>query len=123
MADDRIERILRSKLRSAGKQVGEARRAYRHAKRATQADLPFSDDGRARIVCRRYAERRAVETLEPPAQLAHVALDTPEQVFGRRRLQLQPAETRVLDQRAAAAGFAEMPEPVNDGAGGARAVS
>jgi len=64
MADDRIERILRSKLRSAGKQVGEAKRAYRHAKRATQADLPFGDDGRARLVCRRYAERRAVE-LDP----------------------------------------------------------
>ena len=65
MADDRIERIIRQKLQSAGRQVGEAKRAYRHAKRATQANLPSGDDGRARIVCRRYAERRAVE-LDPP---------------------------------------------------------
>ncbi|PSP33551.1 hypothetical protein BRC64_03270 [Halobacteriales archaeon QH_10_67_22] len=61
MADDRIERIVRQKLRSAGRQVGEAKQAYRRAKRAARADLPFREDGKARIVCRRYAERRAVE--------------------------------------------------------------
>ena len=61
MDEDRIQRVLRQKLRSAGRQVGEAKRAYRHAKRAAQADLPFDDSGEARIVCRRYAERRAVE--------------------------------------------------------------
>ncbi|QLH84667.1 DUF7091 family protein [Halosimplex pelagicum] len=64
MADDRIERVLRQKLRSAGRQIGEAKRAYRHARRSAEADLPHGDDGRARIVCRRYAERRAVE-LDP----------------------------------------------------------
>jgi hypothetical protein len=64
MDEDRIERLLREKIRSAGRQVGEARRAYRHAKRAAQADLPFDDGGNARIVCRRYAEKRAVE-LDP----------------------------------------------------------
>jgi hypothetical protein len=61
MVDDRIERVLRQKLRSAGKQVGEARQAYTNAKRASQADLPFDEEGKARIVCRRHAERRAVE--------------------------------------------------------------
>jgi hypothetical protein len=61
MDEDRIQRILRQKLRSAGRQVGEARRAYRGAKRAAEADLPVDDEGKARIVCRRYAERRAVE--------------------------------------------------------------
>jgi hypothetical protein len=61
MDEDRVERIIRQKLRSAGQQVGEAKRAYRNAKRAAQADLPFDDEGNARIVCRRHAERRAVE--------------------------------------------------------------
>lgn len=60
MDEDRIERVVREKLQSAGRQVGEAKRAYRRAKRAARADLPFDDDGRARIVCRRHAERRAV---------------------------------------------------------------
>jgi len=60
MADDRIERVLKQKLRSAGRQVSEAKRAYRRARRAARADLPTDEDGRARLVCRRYAERRAV---------------------------------------------------------------
>jgi hypothetical protein len=61
MADDRLERVLRRKLRSAGRQVGEAKQAYRRARRAARADLPVDETGKARIVCRRYAERRAVE--------------------------------------------------------------
>jgi len=61
MDEDRVERIIRQKMQSAGRQIGEAKKAYRHAKRAAQADLPFDDSGKARIVCRRYAERRAVE--------------------------------------------------------------
>jgi len=36
MTDDRIERILKRKLRSAGRQIGEARRAYRRAKRSAR---------------------------------------------------------------------------------------
>lgn len=51
---------LRQFLRSAGRQVEEARRAYRDAKASTGRDLPRDDDGRARIVCRRHAEKRAV---------------------------------------------------------------
>ncbi|MES3517487.1 MAG: hypothetical protein PPP58_07470 [Natronomonas sp.] len=56
----RIERLLRTKIREAGRQVEEAKRAYSDAKTATTADLPTDDEGRARIVCRRYAEKRAV---------------------------------------------------------------
>ncbi|WP_458185889.1 DUF7091 family protein [Haladaptatus sp. NG-WS-4] len=69
--DDRLERFLRNKVREAGKkyaearqsadrQVKEAREAYRNAHDTTLADLPQDEQGRAKIVCRRYAERRAV---------------------------------------------------------------
>jgi hypothetical protein len=61
MADDQFERVLRQKLREAGRQIGEAKRAYRRARLAARADLPHDREGRARIVCRRHAERRAVE--------------------------------------------------------------
>ncbi|RQG92815.1 hypothetical protein EA462_00880 [Natrarchaeobius halalkaliphilus] len=69
MADRRrLERFLRSKLREAGEeyeqlrestdgQLEEAREAYRVAKNARR--LPTDDAGRARIVCRRYAQQRA----------------------------------------------------------------
>lgn len=60
MDDGRLSRFLRSKLRSAGRQYGEAREAYQSAKHAAAADLPLDDDGNVKIVCRRYAERRAV---------------------------------------------------------------
>ncbi|WP_254765880.1 DUF7091 family protein [Salinilacihabitans rarus] len=61
-----IERVLRSTFRDAGRryeefrrsgQFEEAREAYRSAKNAS--GLPTDDEGRAKIVCRRYAERRA----------------------------------------------------------------
>ena len=57
--DDRLERFIRTKLRSAGRQFEEARDAYRDAKAPADFDLPTDDHGRAKIVCRRYAERRA----------------------------------------------------------------
>jgi len=60
MDERRLSQFLRSKLRSAGRQYGEAREAYHSAKHAAAADLPLDDDGNARIVCRRHAERRAV---------------------------------------------------------------
>lgn len=60
MDDGRLSRFLRTKLRSAGRQYGEAIEAYHSAKHAAAADLPFDEDGNARIVCRRHAERRAV---------------------------------------------------------------
>ena len=58
--DDRLERFISGTLRSVGNQLSEAKRAYSDGKRATMAGLPRDDDGRARIVCRRHADRRAV---------------------------------------------------------------
>jgi hypothetical protein len=56
----RLERLLRTKLNSVGRQFEEAKRAYTDAKTAALADLPTDEDGRAKIVCRRHAEKRAV---------------------------------------------------------------
>lgn len=56
----RLERLLRTKLNAAGQQFEEAKRAYADAKAATVAELPTDAEGRARIVCRRHAERRSV---------------------------------------------------------------
>ena len=66
--DDRLERVIRQQLRKAGKQFEEAKRAYAEAKadpegngeNARRYGLATDDEGRARIVCRRHAERRAV---------------------------------------------------------------
>jgi hypothetical protein len=57
---DRLRRFLRTTLNSAGKQYEEARRAYSSARASALAELPTDDNGRARIVCRRHAEQRAV---------------------------------------------------------------
>lgn len=56
----RLKRLIRTKLHSAGQQFEEAKRAYSDAKTAALAELPTDEEGRARIVCRRYAEKRAV---------------------------------------------------------------
>jgi len=58
--DDRLERFIGTALRSVGNQLSAAKRAYSDGKRAAMAGLPSDEDGRARIVCRRHAERRAV---------------------------------------------------------------
>jgi len=57
---DRLSRFVRIKMRGAGRQYAEARRAFRGARRGALADLPTDEEGRARIVCRRHAEKRAV---------------------------------------------------------------
>lgn len=67
MADrDELEGFLRTTLQDAGSRferlrrsagLAEARNAYESARNAS--GLPEDDEGRARIVCRRYAERRA----------------------------------------------------------------
>lgn len=57
---DGIPGFLRSKLRAAGRQYAEAREAYGEGKTAAVTDLPTDEEGRAKLVCRRYAERRAV---------------------------------------------------------------
>jgi hypothetical protein len=56
---DRISRLLRTKLRGAGRQYAEARQAFDDG-RIEGLDLP-TQEGKARIVCRRHAEQRAVE--------------------------------------------------------------
>lgn len=58
--EGRLARFLRTKLRGAGRQVGEASRVYRRARESARSDLPQDGEGQARIVCRRYAEERAV---------------------------------------------------------------
>ncbi|SNZ17393.1 hypothetical protein SAMN06269185_3008 [Natronoarchaeum philippinense] len=55
---DRVRRFVSRTLRGAGRQLEEARQAYQEGR--TTASLPRDEDGKARIVCRRYAERRSV---------------------------------------------------------------
>lgn len=57
---DRLARFLRTKLRAAGRQYEQARTEFGRARAETLADLPTDEEGKARIVCRRHAERRAV---------------------------------------------------------------
>lgn len=57
---ERLGRFLRTKIRTAGREYENARRAYQNARSSTLARLPTDEEGRARIVCRRYAEQRAV---------------------------------------------------------------
>ncbi|PSP38003.1 hypothetical protein BRC71_08505 [Halobacteriales archaeon QH_7_65_31] len=52
----RLSRLLRSKLRAAGNQYERAKSEYD----AGKAGVPTDDDGNARLVCRRHAEKRAV---------------------------------------------------------------
>ncbi|PSO98405.1 MAG: hypothetical protein BRC53_05565 [Cyanobacteria bacterium SW_6_48_11] len=75
--DDRLESFLRAKIRSAGRQYADAKRAYSNARQSALADLPQDDEGRAKIVCRRYAERRAVE-LDSEARPACFDADHPD---------------------------------------------
>lgn len=75
--DDRLESFLRSKIRSAGRQYADAKRAYANARRSALADLPQDEEGKARIVCRRYAERRAVD-LDSKARPACFDPDHPD---------------------------------------------
>lgn len=58
--DSRIERFLKSKLRTAGRQAATAREEYQASKATARWGLPTDGDGKARIVCRRHAEQRAV---------------------------------------------------------------
>lgn len=60
MDEGRIRRFLATTFQSASQQIEDARQAYSDAKRSALADLPQDEAGRAKIVCRRHAERRAV---------------------------------------------------------------
>ncbi|MFB6092641.1 MAG: hypothetical protein ABEK02_06490 [Haloquadratum sp.] len=70
--DDPLERLVRRKFREAGRQYARARDAYRAGRTETTGEgdappstdlsaLPRDEEGRVRLVCRRYAERRAVD--------------------------------------------------------------
>jgi len=54
-----FERFLRERLRAAGRTYEQTRRAFSTGR--SEGSLPEDEQGRARIVCRRYAERRAVK--------------------------------------------------------------
>ncbi len=56
---DRLARFVRTKLRNAGRQYEQARRAFGEGRTETLTELPTTE-GKARIVCRRHAEKRAV---------------------------------------------------------------
>ncbi|MFC6990172.1 hypothetical protein ACFQJD_18395 [Haloplanus sp. GCM10025708] len=58
-----FERFVQRTARSAGRRFAELRRTYHEGRDSAPAvaDLPTDEEGRARIVCRRHAERRAVE--------------------------------------------------------------
>lgn len=80
--DDRLGRVIREQLRQAGRQFEEAKHAYREAQVGDATDgsgsadnevaeaatdsfeVPTDDAGNARIVCRRYAEKRTVSVDE-----------------------------------------------------------
>ncbi len=57
----RVNRFLRTKLRAAGRQYEQARNTYREGRDSVREEIPPSGIDRARIVCRRYAEKRAVD--------------------------------------------------------------
>lgn len=61
MADDEPDGFLDRAMRRAGRQIEEAKREYSAARREGRHDLPSDDEGRAKIVCRRFAEERAVD--------------------------------------------------------------
>lgn len=60
MDGDSVKDSLRDALSSASRQVSEAKDAFTAAKRSALADLPQDEDGKAKVVCRRHAEQRAV---------------------------------------------------------------
>ncbi|AUX09188.1 hypothetical protein AArcSl_1559 [Halalkaliarchaeum desulfuricum] len=68
--DERWKHVLRQRIREIGRRYEEAKHAYwegreevegeRDRSGAPRYDLPTDEDGNARLVCRRYAERRPV---------------------------------------------------------------
>jgi len=73
--DERFERFVRDRLRTLGRGYERTRRAYTEGKvdgeggSGSAAKLPVDEAGRAKLVCRRYAEKRAValDSEEKPA--------------------------------------------------------
>jgi hypothetical protein len=64
--DERFEQFVRDRLRQLGEEYERTRRAYAEGKGESDsppeavAELPVDEAGRAKLVCRRYAEKRAV---------------------------------------------------------------
>jgi hypothetical protein len=66
--DERFEQFMRDRLRDLGKQYERTRRAYSEGKDSAEgsetpelaANIPVDESGRAKLVCRRHAEKRAV---------------------------------------------------------------
>lgn len=63
---EKFRRVLRQEARKAGRRYAETKRAYREGRESSEPAVDPSrfglpaEDGEARIVCRRYAERRTV---------------------------------------------------------------
>lgn len=70
---DRVTRFFKN----TGRTVERAKRAYGSAKVGTAADLPTDEEGRARIVCRRFAEKRSVH-LDPEGHPACFEAEHPD---------------------------------------------
>ena len=67
MSDDDGDGIVHRLARNAGRRYEETVEAYREGreKEPDMGDnLPRDEEGRVRIVCRRYAEKRAVSLVE-----------------------------------------------------------
>ena len=64
--DERFERFVRARLRKLGQEYERTRRAYAEGKGETESsaaaafELPVDEAGHGKLVCRRYAEKRAV---------------------------------------------------------------
>lgn len=69
----RLRQLLNTTLQSAGRQFEEAKVAYANAKSATKVEVPTDQSGRAKIVCRRYAEKRAVRLDNDAKPVCHDA--------------------------------------------------
>jgi hypothetical protein len=57
---DRVRRFLQTKVRDAGRQYEEARRAFVDARREAASEAAGDEPETLRLVCRRHAERREV---------------------------------------------------------------
>ncbi|ESP88629.1 hypothetical protein K933_07938 [Candidatus Halobonum tyrrellensis G22] len=67
---DRFRRVLRQQARKVGREYARSKEAYEEGRDAGERgvgegdpaafDLPTDDEGRARVVCRRHVDRRAV---------------------------------------------------------------
>ena len=68
--DEEFERFVRERLRKLGQEYERTRRAYAEGKGEAESsaaaafELPVDEAGRAKLVCRRDAEKRAIDVDE-----------------------------------------------------------